>query len=82
MGRKEKLLARFKEQPADFTWDELCTLLQGLGFEILSGSGSRYKFFRAETGCMISLHKPHPGNEVKRYAMRDVLVKLKEEGLV
>ncbi len=81
MGKKDKLLLRFKAQPSDFTWAELCSLLKGLGFEVISGSGSRYKFFRTGTGCVISIHKPHPGNVIKRYVMRDVLEKLKEQGI-
>jgi hypothetical protein len=30
----------------------------------------------------IMLHKPHPGNIVKRYAMQQVLEELKEAGFI
>lgn len=82
MGKKEKLQHRFKAQPKDFTWLELCSLLKGLGFETLSGAGSRYKFFNKATGCMINLHRPHPKKILKQYVMRDVLQKLTEDGLL
>jgi hypothetical protein len=31
---------------------------------------------------IISLHKPHPGNIVKNYAIRQVIVQLKEKGYI
>ena len=82
MSKKQKLLERFKAQPSDFTWDEMCSLLKGLGFTEISGAGSRYKFFKESTGRVINLHKPHPGKIVKRYAMQQVMDKMKEDGLL
>ena len=32
MGRRDKLIARLKSRPKDFTWDELVRLLDGLGY--------------------------------------------------
>lgn len=80
MGRKEKLIARFESIPADFTWNELCSLLNGLGYEMQTGSGSRRKFYKSTTGHIISLHAPHPGSIVKKYALRQVLATLRETG--
>ena len=34
MGTKEKLIARFKSNPKDFTWDEFVRLFSILGYEI------------------------------------------------
>lgn len=82
LSKKQKLLERFKAQPSDFTWDEMCSLLKGLGFSVISGAGSRYKFFKEDSGLIISLHKPHPGKIVKHYAMKQVMEKLNEEGLL
>lgn len=79
MGKKDKLQSRFKEQPKDFKWPELCRLLKQLGFKAIEGDGSRVKFYREETKCMISLHRPHPENIIKSYVMRDVLKKLTED---
>ncbi len=47
MGTKEKLIERFRRQPKDFTFDELCRLFRVLGFEISQKgktSGSRVEF--------------------------------------
>ena len=82
MGRREKLIARFEKIPADFTWDELCRMMKGFGFEALGGSGSRYKFLHSESKQVVSLHLPHPGNIVKRYALRQVRETLKDGGLI
>ena len=82
MGRQEKLIARFEKIPVDFSWDELCRMMKGFGFETISGSGSRYKFVHPESKQVVSLHQPHPGNIVKRYALRQVRECLKEGGLI
>jgi len=78
MGRKEKLRARFATIPADFAWKELCSLLNGCGYEVLKGAGSRRKFVK--DGRVIILHEPHPGKIVKKYVLRQVLAHLKEHG--
>ncbi len=80
MGRREKLKDRFAELPSDFTWNELCRLMKGCGFDQLSGSGSRFKFYHKDTTRILALHKPHPGNIMKKYAMKQVLACLKECG--
>jgi hypothetical protein len=80
MSRKEKLKERFRTIPADFTWKELCSLLNGLGYEMLAGSGSRRKFYKKSTGDLISLHEPHPGSIVKKYALKEVHEHLEEKG--
>jgi hypothetical protein len=84
MSRREKLIARFKGRPKDFTWDELARLLAGLGYvEAATGKtgGSRRRFVHA-TAPALALHKPHPGNIVKMYVIDDVLRLLIEEGLI
>ncbi|MBV9226567.1 MAG: type II toxin-antitoxin system HicA family toxin [Acidobacteriaceae bacterium] len=79
MSQHEKLLSRLKQKPKDFTWSELETLLAGLGYKQEPGRGSRRKFVHAKTAVMISLHKPHPGHELKAYQVREILAHLKEE---
>jgi hypothetical protein len=84
MGRREKLVARLKSRPKDFTWDELVRLLEGLGYaEAATGKtgGSRRRFIH-ETAPTIALHKPHPGSIVKMYVIDDVLGILTEEDLI
>jgi hypothetical protein len=75
MSKKEKLLLRLLSIPADFNWEELVRILAYFGFEELKKGktgGSRRKFADAQKR-VISLHKPHPGNIVKEYAIRQVI---------
>ena len=84
MGTKEKLIERFKRQPKDFTFDEMTSLLEIFGFEMSNKgktSGSRV-IFKKENHQPIMLHKPHPGNIVKSYAMKQVLEYLIYLGLI
>jgi len=82
MSKSEKLLQRLLSIPRDFTWAELVTLLAYFGFEELKKGktgGSRRKFADAQKRIII-LHKPHPGNIVKEYALRQVIEHLKDKG--
>lgn len=84
MSRRDKLVVRLRGKPKDFTWDELVRLLEGLGYSEAASSkteGSRRRFLHA-TAPTIALHKPHPGNIVKMYVIRDVLRVLIEEDLI
>ena len=69
MGTKDKLVIRFRSKPKDFTFGELCRLLQGFGYLEEQGSGSRVVFINSISNHKIKLHKPHPGNILKRYQM-------------
>ena len=82
MGKREKLVAKLKSVPADFTWQDLTALLKVLGYREVQGSGSRVKFDNGNSGQMINLHKPHPGNTIKRYALRQLIEKLEQGGLI
>ena len=80
--KKKKLLDRFLSVPADFTWNELTALLFFLGYiEIKKGktAGSRRKYIDRNNHLLL-LHKPHPGNVVKKYAIAQVIETLKETG--
>lgn len=84
MSTKEKLRERFLKMPSDFTFDEMQQLLIGYGYEKGNKghtSGSRIIFKKADKRP-IMLHKPHPGNIVKGYAMQQVYNELKEAGLI
>ena len=84
MGTKVKLRDRFLKMPSDFTFDEMQRLLEGYGYEKSNKgktSGSRL-IFKNGTKRPIMLHRPHPGNIVKEYAMKQVLEDLKEAGLI
>lgn len=84
MTRKEKLIKRFLSRPKDFTWEELVSLLSGLGFEEVSTGktgGSRRRFLN-EAGVIITLHKPHPQNVLRRYQIEQIIQILQDEELL
>lgn len=82
MGKHEKLLARLKCRPKDFTFQEATTLLAGLGYVLnQSGSGSRVRF-EHERCAPVLIHKPHPSPVLKPYQIDQVLEILKQEGLL
>jgi len=77
--RRQKLLSRFLTVPSDLSWHELTRVLSGLGFIEIKNKGvtggSRVKFVN-QNGDIINLHKPHPSNIVKRYAIVQIIDKL------
>lgn len=82
MAKIEKLIAKLSSNPVDFTWEELLKLLRHFDYqELKTGKtgGSRRKFVD-NTNHIISLHKPHPGNILKRYQINDVIDALNERG--
>lgn len=81
MSKAEKLLQRLSTLPKDFTWEELVTVLRHLGYSELTNSGSRRKFIDRKNN-MINLHKPHPSNIIKHYALKQVVEHLHEKGLI
>jgi len=85
MSRRDKALRRFLSRPADFRFDEMSRMLKDLGYEeIRSGktSGSRVAYLNKLTGHIIRLHRPHPGNIMKRYQMELIEGALRAEGLI
>lgn len=75
MSKIEKLIERLKSEPKDFTWDELTKVLAHFGYsEMKKGKtgGSRRKFIDTNNN-IISLHKPHPGNILKGYAIKQII---------
>jgi predicted RNA binding protein YcfA (HicA-like mRNA interferase family) len=82
MSKFDKALLRLKGKPRDFTWDELVTLLSGLGYEEKKGSGSRRKFINKNSGHVISLHEPHPGKILKIYMIKEVIETLEKQNLI
>jgi hypothetical protein len=83
MSKKEKLLARLKNNPKDFTFEETQSALESLGFEMSAKgktSGSRITF-KKDT-LSIYLHKPHPRKELLEYQIKQVLEILERENLI
>jgi len=82
MGTKDKLVLRFRSKPKDFTFGELKRLLQIFGYLEEQGSGSRVVFVSKVLDHKIKLHKPHPGNVLKRYQMDLIEQELQNKGLL
>ena len=85
MSKKEKLVERLLSKPKDFSYGELKSLLNGLGYsESNKGktSGSRVAFVNKENSHIIRLHKPHPKNILKTYQVDLIIEELQKENLL
>ncbi len=85
MSSKAKLTRRFLSMPSDFTFDELVSFLKAFGYEMDDRgrtSGSAVRFHNEELNSDIYIHRPHPDNTVKKYVLKGVREKLREEGLL
>lgn len=82
MGKRDKLTSKLLNLNGSLTWQELESLLKGMGFRPVSGAGSRVKFFHPALKTVIILHRPHPGNEIKRYVRRHFITVLQEGGFI
>ncbi|MEN6454526.1 MAG: type II toxin-antitoxin system HicA family toxin [Prolixibacteraceae bacterium] len=80
MSKLEKLIIRLISLPKDFTYQELKTVLLAFGYAEMEGSDSRI-CFKKETH-KIKLHKPYPGNIMKRYQLDLVIEELKKQGFI
>ena len=84
MSRLEKEIERLKLKPKDYTYEEVKSLLNKLGFvENNKGrtSGSRIEF-KDKYGRKIMLHRPHPVNTIKPYKIMGILNQLEEWRLI
>jgi len=79
MSKQQKLLTKLLNSKNTFTWDDLVTLLNQLGYKKEERSGSRVLFSRGLEHDL-HLHKPHPENIIKGGALKAVKLHLKQEG--
>jgi len=85
MSTKEKMIRRFKSLPKDFTFDEMIRLFALFGFEIDNKggtSGSRLALVNKEKGLSYNMHRPHPGDIIKSYVMKQVLEYMIANGFI
>lgn len=82
MSSFEKLQTRFLSIPKDFSYNELKRLLSGFGYKEQQHSGSRVVFKNERLHHSIKLHKPHPGNILKRYQVNIIINELKIKNLL
>jgi hypothetical protein len=83
MSKIDKLKKKILNINSVITFDEVVQLLKALGYELDNKgktSGSRVSFFRKADNAVIMLHKPHPNNELKKYAKKELINNLKERG--
>ena len=72
MARHDQTLRQVFQRPtrADLRWADVVALLKRLGAVVTAGRGSRVRFdLRGRT---LTLHRPHPGNELPKYAVENV----------
>ena len=82
MSNLLKAIERLKSRPTDYSWSEAIVLLRLLGFVEQSGRGSRVRFVHSVTNMRIHLHRPHPSNQMKAYAVRQLCGQLEEADLI
>ena len=83
MSTEEKMFERLKTCPSDYAYSEAKALAQRFGYAEKnkgSTSGSRVLFYRERDNKKILLHKPHPGDIMRLYAVRQLLNSFKENG--
>ena len=79
MTKKDKLLERFLALPNNFTFDELKSLLESMGFEIENKgktSGSRVAFVHINFSKHILIHKPHPSKIINKIYLKQIKMEL------
>ncbi|NOR83637.1 MAG: addiction module toxin, HicA family [Ardenticatenales bacterium] len=79
MSRREKLLARIRNNPRSVTYDELAGVLEWHGFECRKGKGSHRIFKRGGTKIVIVWRKPHVHSNAVKEALA-VIDSLSEPG--
>lgn len=83
MSKKDKLIKRLLSKPKDFTFDEMVTLLRYFDYKFVQGgTGSGVKFSKEGSNEIINFHKPHPNGKLKVYVLKQVIEKLRRDGLI
>ena len=85
MSKLAKIIAKLLNLKQVFTFQELEYLLGKFGYkekETGKTSGSRKAYIHETTNHIIRLHKPHPGNELKRYIRIYIISELKKQNLL
>lgn len=69
MSRREKLLAKIRNNPRGVSFDELAKLLEWHGFELKRVKGSHHAFRRGPYVIIVARHKPHVHVKAVRQAL-------------
>jgi len=73
MNKKQrKTLADIYEKPTrcDVSWKAVESLFRSIEADIIEGAGSRVSVVFDKR--VLNIHKPHPSNEMKKYAVEKV----------
>ena len=81
MGKHERILQAVFEDPirANIEWSDVEAMLVHLGAEVSEGRGSRVRV--SHNGVRAVFHRPHPGKEICRGAVRSLRRFLYEAGV-
>ena len=85
MSKHEKLKKKLLLLPANFTYKEMAALLKSFGYieeERGRSSGSGVMFYNKELNDKIMFHKPHPEKELKKYLLKMIIEKLKNNNML
>lgn len=85
MSKLQKTIDKLLNLNQGFTFNELEYLLRKLGYkEKKTGktSGSRKAYINKVSLHIIRIHKPHPGNEIKKYVRTYLISELKKKDLL
>jgi hypothetical protein len=80
-AKHQKTLALIFETPvrSDVVWEDIIALLRYKGAEISEGKGSRVRI--ALNGIRAVFHRPHPGKETDKGALKSMRRFLTEAGV-
>jgi hypothetical protein len=77
----KKVLQKLKTKPKTIPWKDVVSALLYLGYSMQETKrGSGVKFINKRTKQIISLHKPHPENEICAGARNSVINHLEDAG--
>jgi len=79
MSRREKLLAKIRNNPKAVRFEELTSLLDWYGFEQRRSRGSHYSYRRGHHNLIVARHKPYVHSQTVKEALR-ILDELSEDG--
>jgi len=80
-GKHQKTLIEIFDRPtrSNIRWSHIEALFRAVGAEVTQGSGSRVRI-RLENQVK-TFHRPHPGDEARRYAVEAARTFLREHGI-
>ena len=85
MSKYDKIKEKLLNPSVIMTLREVEYLLSKSGYiEKKTGksAGSRKAYFNVKTRHIIRLHKPHPGNEIKKYVKQYLIAELEKQNLL